>query len=449
MKKYLKAYSKKQNGVVQFLRKLSVKQKIALILLFACIVGNFVFAQTSPSSTTHTPHQALIDILKHAYGVTEEIPADGTTAFSYEAFIHAYASSLLWVETPRAVLRYIADLQMNSVDTVAKIELSTSGIFDHIYTGLTIFAIIGILVKLIQHFMKTERFDSVSAFTGFFSYFGILLLFIFSPQIVERVVGLNKPITGKDVRAVALTLDNEIVNQLKRNYEECVRQLMEVEKKKKEADEMFATNITGKVGLKISASLEELKIHIYDMAIKSFITYAYYTLFSVILVCILAVPAVILAFMVKILLSVMVAGTKLVFTVSMIPGFENTWKTFMMNILNVILWVPIFQVIMQFITNIVSHTLTDNSIQVGEIIWLSVICVIMAYQSITLTTSAAGTIISGAGASMAGALSGLASMNAVSMGAGMAKGAVNIGAGVASGGTTAMFTAKALEKYMK
>ena len=89
----------------------------------------------------------------------------------------------------------------------------------------------------------------------------------------------------------------------------------------------------------------------------------------------------------------------------------------------------------------------------GQIIWLSLVVVIGAFQSVSLTTTAAGTIINGAGASMAGAMGSLASMNGASMvaGAGQAalSGATNIVGGFASSAITSKMTANAIQKYMK
>ena len=139
----------------------------------------------------------------------------------------------------------------------------------------------------------------------------------------------------------------------------------------------------------------------------------------------MAVPAFILSIMVKILLSVMVAGTKLVFLLAFIPGFENTWKTFMLNMLNILLWTPIFNAIYGFIIALVVGLMTNNTLGSGQIVWLTIISIILAFQSLSLTTSAAGVVINGAGASIAGAMGSIATMNGVNAGLGVAKAAVS------------------------
>ena len=160
---------------------------------------------------------------------------------------------------------------------------------------------------------------------------------------------------------------------------------------------------------------------------QSTIYYLYMTFFSLILMSALAIPTVVITIMVKVTLSIMVVGAKLVFLLAFIPGFENTWKTYMLNLLNVLLWVPIFNIIFSFILALVSATISNGSIGTGQIIWLSIITIIFAFKSVSLTTSTANSIISGSGAGIAGALGGMAAFG----GASMVAGAAAVGAGVA------------------
>ncbi|MDO4880064.1 MAG: hypothetical protein Q3983_02180 [Capnocytophaga sp.] len=137
--------------------------------------------------------------------------------------------------------------------------------------------------------------------------------------------------------------------------------------------------------------------------------------------------------MVKVLLTVMVAGTKLVFLLAFIPGFENTWKTFMLNMLNILLWTPIFNALYGFICSIIIGLMTDSSLGSGQIVWLTIVAIILAFQSISLTTSAAGVVINGAGASIAGAMGSMTTMNGVSAGLGVAKAGLGVAGAVAGG----------------
>ena len=119
--------------------------------------------------------------------------------------------------------------------------------------------------------------------------------------------------------------------------------------------------------------------------------------------------------MVKILLTVALIGAKIVFLLAFIPGFEQTWKTYMLNILNVLLWIPIFNVIIAFIISLISSMIVSDVMTNGQIVWLVILSYICTSQAITLTTSASQMIVNGSGAGMAGALGGLGNMNAVSM----------------------------------
>ena len=134
----------------------------------------------------------------------------------------------------------------------------------------------------------------------------------------------------------------------------------------------------------------------------------------------------------------MILGAKLVFLLAFIPGFENTWKTYMLNLLNVILWVPIFNIIISFIIALMTAFLFTHPSGTGQIIWLSIVSLILAVQSISLTTTAASTIISGAGAGVGGALGGLNSMSGP---------AVIGGAAVAVAGTA--MAAASISKFSK
>ena len=140
----------------------------------------------------------------------------------------------------------------------------------------------------------------------------------------------------------------------------------------------------------------------------------------------MAIPSIILSIMIKVLLTVMVAGTKIVFLMAFIPGFENTWKTFMSNMVNILLWAPIFNALYGFIVAIIIFMMSDQSLGTGQIVWITIIACILAFQSISLTTSAAGVVIQGAGASMAGALGSMSTMSGVNVAMGATKAAVGL-----------------------
>ncbi|MBE7653875.1 hypothetical protein [Tenacibaculum finnmarkense] len=437
----ISSYKLVRSALKKWFGSLSKKQMIGIVLVPMIFLGNYVFALTKANTQTGSDTPAFNSLISLLGKVTD---GSLTGAVAFQA---AFLNIFQWVETPRMILQYITKAQIHSVDTLAVLPFGNKGMFEHIYLGLTIFAVIGAIYKLITHFLKTERFDNVQAFTGFFSYLGVVVLFIFSGEIVGRVVGLNQNLKGDSLTKIARTLDTELANSLVADYKKGMGKVTAIRKQEADEEKRAGSSLDLTRGIRYSFKVAE--IYVYDLFVAMIFKYGYFTLFSTLIVCILAIPTFVLAFMVKVLLGVMIAGTKLVFLVSMIPGFESTWKTYMLNLLNVILWVPIFNAIISFITLIIATLITSGSLASGEIVWLSIVCFICAYQAITLTTTAAGTIIQGAGASMAGALGGLAAMNGASALAGIGKAAVGGATVLATGGATAGMTAAAMSKHAK
>lgn len=441
--------------------KLEKKQKRGISVLIIILIVNLVFSQGS------IKHQDFLDkkfdnsqsfsTIKSLIRNNLSTNGDGSTLNSTSIITTEliFMEMFAWIEVPRKFIKSISEHQINSIDLVAKLGFGSKGMFYNIYLGLTIFAVIGALYKLVVHFLKTERFDNVQAFTGFFSYLGAVVLFIFSPKIVDRVLATNSSVSNTALKEIAISLDNELANALTADFIRANKKLEEIEKSYGEGGE---NSNEGKIGVGVLSinfspilkAIEEYEVYIFDMFFSLIFKYSYYTFFICSIVAILAVPAFVIAFMVKVLLAVMVAGTKLVFLINMIPGFEQTWRSFMLNLVNIILWIPIFNEIIKFIQKLISTLITHgHSIATGEIIWLSIVALICTYQAIGLTTSAAGVIINGTGASMAGAMGGIASMNAVSAIAGAGSTVAGGAAAMATGGATAAMTSKSLQKYMK
>lgn len=437
--KDLSPSQKVKTSLKAFYKALSKKQIIGLLTILIASVSNYVYAQTSTSGSYSS---------KAFTTLTSLIESNTDSSAGALAFQAVFLNMFTWVEIPRNLLKYISDSQIDSIDLVARLPFGSMGMFYHIYIGLTIFAVVGAIYKLVTHFLKTERFDNVRAFTGFFGYLGIVVLFIFSGEIVGRVTNLNKNLKNNHLKTISTTLDSELSSALVTDYKKGLKKMAELEERYEKELES-ATLGSFDVGVQLTYIYEKFEIVAYDLFIAMIYKYGYYTLFIALIVCILAIPSFVMAFMVKVLLGVMIAGTKIVFLVSMIPGFENTWKTFMMNLLNVILWIPIFNEIIQFIQSIMATMIHENSMGAGEIIWMTVVAFICSYQAITLTTTTAGTIINGAGASIAGALGGLSAMNGASVLAGAGGMVASAGGAVATGGMTAGMTASAIQKYMK
>lgn len=399
---------------------LSRKQKLSLAVFMFC--GGFMFVRAQ----LIIPAPIANWIVKSVVDVVSGTPATGgvSPGMSHLQAVQIFIGSFAWLDIVKSVINYIVVAQNKSISTVAGMQFGSSSMFSTISSGLTIFAVIACAYKIVTHYMNTERYDSVKAFTGFFSYFGVLLLFIFSGSIVNRVAGLNSSINKSAVVNIAHNIDSELDSEIKKDAQALTVQLEAL-------DKIYTETSITEVGAIISNRVDYMSTLFLKFYLGNVVKYFYFTFFSLILVSVLSIPTFIMAFMVKVLLSVMIAGTKLVFLLAFVPGFENTWKTFMLNLVNVLLWIPIFNAMMAFIIAIVSGTMISGSMGSGQIVWLSIVAVVCAFQSVSLTTTAAGTIINGVGAGMAGAMGGLASMNAASV-AGKA-----IGAGASVAGTAA------------
>lgn len=375
------------NVILNFFYNLSRKQKISMFVPIICFFGLFIsYASSNATGTTEqTAFKTVITLLgdKSALAVS-------------------FATWTGILEITKYAINYIVEAQLTSIDIIAETPLGGEGAFDKLTTGLTLFAAIACFYKLLLQFRDTERFDNVKAFTGFFSYIGILILFIFSTHIVDYVVSFNSNINTNNITKIGSTIDNELNEMIVNDFIKLKQQQKVIQDKIDSED----TGVVDAALLELKKSYEET-----SFCLSNMIKYIYYSFFGLLMTAVLAVPTVIMTLMVKIILSIMILGAKLVFLLAFIPGFENTWKTYMLNLLNVILWVPIFNIIISFIIALMTAFLFTHPSGTGQIIWLSIVSLILAVQSISLTTTAASTIISGAGAGVGGALGGLNSMS--------------------------------------
>jgi hypothetical protein len=382
-------------AMVTYFNQLNKKQKTAFFVTIFCSVSMLMFSAVTGSGggSDPSPLRTLNELL-------------GNSPYSPD-----FLMWLSFVDIAKYAINYIVNIQISSIDIIASTPLDGGGAFDKITSGLTIFAAIACFYKLLIHFRDTERFDNVKAFTGFFSYIGILILFIFSSHIVNYVVSFKTNINTASISKIGSTIDNELNQVVIEDFKKYVKKQEEIDAKINSDD----TGVVDTALLELKKSWAELTFNL-----SNTIKYLYYSFFGILMTASLAVPTVIMTLMVKIILSIMILGSKLVFLLAFIPGFENTWKTYMLNLLNVMLWVPIFNIIMTFIIALMSAFLFEHPSGTGQIIWLTIISLILAYQSISLTTTAASTIISGAGAGAGGALGGLNAMSAPAIIAGAA-----------------------------
>lgn len=446
--KYLQNFKndKKAKDFQKFNAKiLTNKQKIAFGV-FLCSVGYLtLFAQSSSP-----PPPMNVKTIEDLIG--------GASNPSLKTLTMSFISAFDVINMIKYSIGYIVNAQVSSAAVISGAKFGSSSMFSTINNGVTIFAVIACGYKILMHYLKTERYDNVQAYTGFFSYFGVLILFLFSNNIISRLSSLNSNINYSAISNIGTTINNEIDNAITKDYEKLVKSCGVLDDEYQglaTAEGTPSTGIGG--GIKDAfAKLENLPQIIQNRSnyytqlggfyAGNFGKYLYFSVFGLIITSVLAIPAFIMTFMVKVLLSVMTFGTKLVFLLAFIPGFENTWKTFLLNFLNILLWVPIFNAIIAFILQIISSTIVSTTMTGGQIIWLSIVAIVCAFQAISLTTTAAGTIINGAGAGMAGAMGALSGMGAASMiGSAISTGA-GVAASAASGGAGAALASSKLKK---
>jgi len=415
--KYIKNFSNKETRInIKFLgeKSLTRKQMFSLaILIFSC---SFIFTYAQINGGNHpslpSPDTVSDTIKKGVDSATKPLYLLGGVGWI--------------IDMVKSLIRYISESQSDSISTISDISFGSSSMFWKVINGIKYFAVVACAYKIVLHFINTEKYDNAKAFTGFFGYAGILILFIFSNSIVSRLADLNSSINRYSIDKITSILDKEFNEVLQRDYKKAEIKLNILD------EEYEYVSWWGKIGNRMDYHSTVFT----DLYLNNTLKYIYMSFFSLLLGAVLAIPAFVMTFMVKILLSVMVAGTQIVFLLAFIPGFENTWKQFLLNMLNILLWIPIFNTIMTFIIAIIKATITDGSMETGQIIWLSVVGIILCFQAVSLSTSAAGTIINGAGAGMAGAMGGMSSLSATSVIANTATTAISVGSSAATGGVS-------------
>jgi len=411
--KYIKNFSdKKTKFNIRFLGEINLtrKQMFSLaILIFSC---SFIFTYAQINGGNHPT-----------------LPSPDTVSDSIKKNVKPLylLGGVGWIiDMVKSLIRYIAESQSASIATISKISFGSSSMFWRVINGIKYFAVVACAYKIVLHFINTEKYDNAKAFTGFFGYAGVLILFIFSNNIVSRLADLNSSINRYSIDKITSILDKEFNQVLERDYKKAEIKLNRLN------EEYEHLGMWSKIGNRLDYHSTVFT----DLYLNNTLKYIYMSFFSLLLGAVLAIPAFVMTFMVKILLSVMVAGTQIVFLLAFIPGFENTWKQFLLNMLNILLWIPIFNTIMTFIIAIIQTTISEGSMETGQIIWLAVVGIILCFQAVSLSTSAAGTIINGAGAGMAGAMSSMSSLSATSVIANTATTAISVGSSAATGGAS-------------
>lgn len=419
------------------------KQKVAFIVilsvfviqLFTTISGTTMFAQSKgrgitsktevfQKSDAESEKQKISNFIEQVYnsfvdnkdnGVSEEVKTDLKTAVS------EYKGSLNVVAVLQGIIYYISNAQLASIEAINNLEFGDKKMFSGILMGLTVFACIGCIFKLFKHFLDTERHDNVKAISGYFSYIGLVVLFWFAPSITRHIAGLAEPINASKVQSLVTEINEGIKPILQEDFTKYLHQIQLAANARNKAGFMDVTS-------DVSFSISKMSAF-FSIALPSIIQMVFYLFLGTILVTVLAIPLVIITVMIKVLLTVMIYGTQLVFLLAFIPGFDKLWQSMIINMLNILLWSPIFNAVITFIIAIVTSTMGNPSI-IG-VLWMTVVAFVLSGQAVTITTSAAGVLIQGAGAGMAGAMSSLGSMNATSMAAKSIGGAVMAGGSLA------------------
>ena len=436
------------------------KQKVAFVIilsvfvvqLFSSISGTTLFAQGKGRGTTKSKtevfqksnandeNEKLAEKIDETYNafikqnkVTEAVQTELKTA------AEEYKKTLSAVAVLQGIIYYISNAQLASVEAINNLEFGDKKMFSGILMGLTIFACLGCIFKLFKHFLDTERHDNVKAISGYFSYIGLVILFWFSPSITRHIAGLAEPINASKVQSLVTEINNGITPILQKDFSGYLKNMS-----------LAASTYTTATGLdkliaKVNYGIDHISAFL-SIALPYLIQMIFYLLLGTILVTVLAIPLVVITVMIKVLLTVMIYGTQLVFLLAFIPGFDKLWQSMIINMLNILLWSPIFNAVITFIIAVVLSTMGNPSI-IG-ILWMTVVAFILSSQAVTITTSAAGVLIQGAGAGMAGAMSSLGTMNATSIAAKGAGMAVKV-AGGAIGGIGAIKTAMNINSMSK
>lgn len=411
-------YDKEKKKRFSSLKNLTSKQKIGLVVLIMSIGYTSIFAQSGTTNNFNV--KTIQDIIRSVSG--------GSTVLGA---MNYFLTSFSFLDIVKYTINYIVNAQETATQTIANSKFGNASMFSKINNGVTIFAVIACGYKILMHYMKTERYDNAQSFTGYFSYFGVLILFLFSNSIVSRLTSLNASINHSAISSIGNKINSELDQQIAIDYKNLSNQLEALENDYNDLNSQGLISSVGSVG-KIVANRADYYAAQGSFYMGNIGKYIYFSVFGVVITAVLAIPSFIMTLMVKILLSVITFGTKLVFLLAFIPGFENTWKTFILNLLHILLWIPIFNSIIAFILQIISATMVTGSMTGGQIVWLTVVAIICAYQAISLTTTSAGVIINGAGAGLAGAMGSLSGMSAV----GIAGQTVSAAAGVATTAAT-------------
>lgn len=300
MKQYLKSFSKKKKKGFTFqLPSFSNKQKIGLSIFLIGSIYCAVQAQLYQMIKVAFKIKPLYELITMA----NKNPSIQSNAEIINEVTSSFTDAFMWFDTIKYALGYIVSAQESSISTVASVPISSASSFSHIFTGLTVFACVGCVYKIVTHFLKTERHDNLSAIFGYFSFLAPLVLFLFSGQIVNKLSGINRGINVQSVSSIGIKLNNELENI----------QLEDYSKFEKHVSSKLANILPETDFLEKTATYVDLGKDYASFLLGNTIKYIYFSFFVLIFTSVLAIPSFIMTFMVKILLSIMIAGAQIVF----------------------------------------------------------------------------------------------------------------------------------------
>jgi len=171
MKKYLSYFAEKKKkypndmGVLMsFLRSLSKKQIFVLCLLLVAFSTNLIIASTSSGNDAllSGSFKSMSSILSG----NEDIKTMGKASAIAAPLIVFFTTSYFIIDIIKNVMSYISKVQIQSVETLGKIDFGSENMFDHIVSAITLFAVIGCVYRLVSHYLKENLPSSIVYRTG-------------------------------------------------------------------------------------------------------------------------------------------------------------------------------------------------------------------------------------------------------------------------------------------
>lgn len=296
----------------------------------------------------------------------------------------------------------VDNFQHNAQSNLVQAMDIKQGVFSFLMTIIKFGAVIACVFGIVQHYIKTEDHHSVAAYFGYFKFIPLMILFAMSTPLANTLYSKQQGV----VNVSFAQMSGKIKNALKNN-EAVLKQsiLDEIQSNCSETtneDGVTSGNEISSIGRMMVGI--KFKMTVWELDARASIS----SFLCLIIVGAFSVASVMMTVMTFLFFKVMMAGVSIVFCLSFIPQFKNSWVSYISNFMNILLWAPIFNAILLGFFSLVSGAISP-SLSIGNLIYLTLLVTAMASQIIPLTTAASNLIISGAGSgasSAAGALNG-------------------------------------------